>query len=444
MKKNLIAVVTLCVIVAALFVLLSRTRQTEIESQVMKFPEPPPGAIVFDMEYRGLSGKPDELRYNSYWGFGQSATDTPFIADVKKSIKDIETVYNPNFKGAEWSALEIKDNKAVALYIDLDADGKLSDNEKILPVQNTESSPYNRTEFVTPDFIMTSRDSRQVPFRVLLQVAFYGQQTRPNCMWSPSCVLEGESTINNKPVNLILYANGFTGSFEDFGRSSLSLQLGKQETGAYIPRQTLSSIINFEGQFYNVKFNGSHGKNSKVRAILTKYTGAIGQLAVALSSDGGLKSKLDSATITGNKDNTINFSIPDNQSMLPVGDYKLNRGYVRYGVKDDNEWRLSFTDGPTFTINTNQTCELKPGKPALTVSAVDENKRYQSDVKEQTTYAEGASIYISRKLTGKSGEIYGRFSQKQENPSGYSDIEPEIKIVDSDGKEVAATKIKYG
>jgi hypothetical protein len=429
MKKNLIAVVILGAIVSSIFVLFLLNRS--------------PGAIVFDMEYRGLSGKPDELRYNSYWGFGQTATNTPFITDVKKNIKNIETVYNPNFVGAEWSAVELKDNKAIALYIDLNADGKLSNNEKIFPIQNSEPMPDNRTEFVTPDFVMTSRDGSQVQFRALLQVSFYGQQSRPNFMWSPSCVLEGTSTINGKTAKLILYSNGFTGSFEDFGGSSLSLQTGKQETSSYIPRQMLSSIINCEGQFYNVKFHGRHGKNSKVRAILTKYIGAIGQLTVALSSNGDLKSELESATVSGNKDNTINFSIPNNQSMLPVGDYKLNRGYIRYGVKDDNEWRLSFTDGPEFTINANQTGELKPGKPVLTVSAVDENKRYQSDVKEQTIYTEGVSIYITRKITGKSGELYGRFSQKQGN-SEYTDIEPDIKIVDSEGKEVAAAKIKYG
>jgi hypothetical protein len=441
MKKSLIAVIISVAIVAAVTALFLRKREVEVEPEVTKFPEPPPGAIVFDMEYRGLSGKPDEMRYNSYWGFGHSPAKTPFLTEVRKNVKDIQAVYNPNFKDAEWSAVEIKDKKAVALYVDLDADGKVSDNEKITPIQSTEFSSHNETEFVTPDFIMKTQENHEVPFRALLQV--YDQQELPQCMWSPSCVLKGTSTVDGQLAKLILFSNGFTGSFEQFGRSSFSLQTGKQETGSYIPRQMLSSIINCEGQFYNVNFNGRHGKNSKVRAILTKYIGAIGQLTVALSSDGDLKSELDSATISGNKDNTVNFSIPNNQSMLPVGDYKLNRVYVRYGTKDDNEWRLSFTDGQEFTINANQTCELKPGKPVLTVSAVDENKRYQSDVKEQTTYTEGASIYISRKITGKCGEIYGRFSQKQ-GSSGYADIVPEIKIVDSDGKEVAAAKIKYG
>ena len=447
MKKQLIAVFILGAIVAAVFVLLSRTtEETKVEPVVTDFPEPPPGAIVFDMKYRGLSGRTGELRYNSYWAFGQSATETPFLADVKKNAKDIEAVYNPNFKRAEWSAIEIKDNKAIALYIDLDADGKLSDNEKILPIQNPESGPYNRAEFVTPDFIMTSHDDRQVPFRALVQATFYDQQSHPNCVWSPSCVLEGTSEINGQPAKLILYSNGFSASFKDFGASSWSIQAGKEETGNNVTMQTLGSIINHDGQFYNVEIHGQHGRNSTVRAVLTKYTGATGGLAVTLDSDGDLKSRLNGASITGSKDDKIyiGFYLLGNQNILPAGIYKLNRGYISYGVKDNNEWRLSFTEGPEFTINADQTCELKPGKPELSVSAVDENKRYQNDVKEQTVYTEGTNIYISRKIKGKSGELYGRFSKQDENSRSYNDIQPEIKIVDSEGKQVAATKIEYG
>lgn len=204
---------------------------------------------------------------------------------MKKKVKDFETAYNPYFKGAEWSAVEIKDNKAVALYIDLDANGKVSDDEKILPIQNPESGPPNRAEFVTPDFILKTRDNRQVPFRTLLQVNFYGQPARLNCMWSPSCVLEGTSTIDGQPTKLILFTNGFSGSFKDFGRSSISLQAGKEKTGSYVPRQILSSIINHNEQFYNIEFNGRHEKSGTVRVILTKYTGATGNLMTQLTGN---------------------------------------------------------------------------------------------------------------------------------------------------------------
>lgn len=457
MKKFLIGFLILVCVLAAIFFLMqsSKTQQqqaaqqpavieTEAGREVTDFPEPPPGAIVFDMKYRSLSGGKDELRYNSYWGFGQRANETPFLADLKKNVKDFETVYNPDFKGAEWSAIEIKDKKAVALYIDLDANGKVSDNEKVLPIQAESSATTRLTEFVTPDFIMNTQDNREVPFRALLRVDRYDNQVRPNCMWSPSCVLEGTSTMNGQPAKLILFTNGFSGSFKDFGRSSLSLQAGKEQTGNYVSKQTLSSIINHNGQFYNIEFNGCHEKDSTVRAILTEYTGDTGSLTTQLTGDASLKAKLSSASIAGSKDTTVRFNIGSEQAKLPTGSYKLSSGYVNYSTENGDKWQLNFSEGPEFTIDADKTCKVELGKPVLSVSAVDENKRYQNDVKEQTVYSDGTNVYISRIIKGKSGELYGRFYQQTENSRSNNAIEPDIKIVDSEGKEVVATKIKYG
>ena len=457
MKKLLIGFLILGVVLLAIFLLMRisepqeqqvaqqpASTEIEIEQEATVFPEPPPGAVVFDLKYRGLSGEKDELRYNSYWGFGGGPHETPFLSDLKKKVKDFETVYNPNFVGAEWSAVEIIDNKAVALYVDLDTDGKVSDDEKILPIQNSVNSSSNQTEFVTPDFIMKTRENRQVPFRTLLQVAFYGQRARPQCMWSPSCVLEGTSTINGRPTNLILLTNGFTGSFKDFGRSSISLQTGREQTGSYVPRNMLSSIINHNGQFYNLKFNGDHGKNSTVRAILTEYKGDTGNLTTQLMGDTQLQAELSNANIAGIKDTTVQFNLSSEQAKLPTGSYKLNRGYINYSNENGDKWRLDFKEGPEFAIDADKTCKVELGKPMLSISAVEESKRYRNDVKEETVYPEGTEIYISRIIKGKGGELYGRFSQRQEDSRRYSDIQPDLKIIDSEGKEVAAAKIKYG
>jgi hypothetical protein len=262
-------------------------------------------------------------------------------------------------------------------------------------------------------------------------------------MWSPSCVLEGTSTIYGQPAKLILFANGFTGSFEDFGNSSYSLQSGKEQTDSNVSRTMLSSIVNLNGQFYNLKFNGHHGKNSAVRAILTEYTGQTGSLTTQLVGDTGLEAQLSSATIAGTKDTTVQFNLASEQAKLPTGFYKLKRGYVTYSMENSDKWRLDFQDGPEFTIDADKASNVELGKPVLTISAVEEDKRYQSDVKEQTVYPEGTNIYISRIIKGKGGELYGRFSQIPQN-FGYTDIEPEIKIIDSEGKEVVAAKIKYG
>jgi len=452
MKKLLIGFVVLAVLVIAIYFLIqsSKTQQptsteSEDEKIVEAFPEPSPGAIVFDMKYCGLSGGKDELRYNSYWGFGGREGETPFIKELKKDIKQLHTVYNPNFGKAQWSALEINDNKAVAFYFDLNTDGKFSDNEKILPLKADESGTSRATEFVTPDFVVRTGEGRYVPYRTLLRVNFYGQSSRPNCMWSPSCVLEGVSTIDEKPTKLILYTSGFSSSFNEFGRCSYSLVTEAEEFRRYVPRNILSSIINHDRQFYCLKLYGSHEKDKRIRAVLEKYTGTTGKLAVQLTGKTNFSSKLRNTRIIGSKDSTIRFNVPSGQSKLPTGAYKLSSGYINYGVEKDNEWRLDFKEGPEFTIDADKTNKVELGKPVLSISAIDEKKRYRNDVKEQTIYSAGTNVFISRIIKGKAGELYGRFSQQiDENTDRYTDIQPDIRIVDSDGKEVAAAKIEYG
>ena len=406
--------------------------------------ESPPDAIVFDMKYRSLSGEKDELRYNSYWGFGGPQGDTPFIKELKKNHKELTVVYNPYFKGSEWSAVETKDKKPLAFYFDLNADGKVSDNEKILP-SNTEQNPGMSTiEFVTPDFMMKTEDNNKVPFRALLTARTYNNQSNLNFMWSPSCVLEGTSTINGQSTKLILFTNGFEGSFDKFGNCSYYLNKSEDNIGRYIPRQTLSSIINYNGQFYNLKLKGSNEEGKTIQAVLEKYTGTTGKLTTKLTGNTDLKTKLNNASLIGSKDRTIYFNISGDQSELPTGAYMLNRGYIEYETANDGKWRLDFTQGPEFAVEADKTVTVEIGKPTLSISAVDESKRYQSDVKEQTVYTKGKTILLSRNVTGKTGELYGRFSQIDNKTNRQTDLKPSVKIAGPDGKEIASADMEYG
>lgn len=70
------------------------------------FPPAEPDQIVFDLRYRGLSGKKDELFQNSYYGYGGSREETPFIEDLRsRGSKTLQLVHNYEFVGAETSAL---------------------------------------------------------------------------------------------------------------------------------------------------------------------------------------------------------------------------------------------------------------------------------------------------------------------------------------------------
>lgn len=399
-------------------------------------PAPEADAIVFDMEFVGLNGE-DEFTYNSYWGYGSPRDQkSAFVAKAKKVAGKGKVIYNPNFKNAEYSLLELKGKEPIAFYFDLNADGKVTDNEKLLPVK--EKDEHGRVEFITPDFVMTTQKDQQVPFRALLQARDGG-----NSMWSPSCVMKGSTTINDKKIQMILYANGLSGSFVEFGRGYCAFQEQSEEKNSHISRQTLSSLINYEGQFYRMRFINHPDKKGTIRTVLEKDTSDTGTLAVKLAGKEGIKTRLSSATINGAADSTIQFNVSgDKEITLPVGEYKLQRGYIYYGKESSDEYYVNFSQGPLATIEADKRFDVEIGKPKVIVSAIDQKKRYSSQVEEKSVYEKGTTVFLSPKIQGNGGELYSSFSKTESKRR--VDVEPTVEILDSKGKQVAEATMEYG
>jgi hypothetical protein len=403
--------------------------------------EPLPGAIVFALKYRGLNAGPNELRYNSYWGFGGSdSAQSGFAKAVAQKVKKPYFVHNFMLKGAEWSALELKDGRPVALYFDLNRNGKLDDGEKLLPARPRKEGAEDAYEFHTPDFLVQTEKGQEMPFRVLLHARFGGNASRPSCMWSPACVLEGSATIAGAPVKLILFANGFSGVFDQFGRCDYALLRPEEETGQYVPRNTLSSLVNHQDQFYRLAFQGRGPKGHPAQVVLTKDTTPTGSLAVGLPGAEGLKAAFRDLRLRGAKDETVYFSLRGGKAQLPAGEYRLDGGVVDYGAAKEDEWQVAFQRGPIARIPANDVCAVQLGKPALAIRAIKEENRYQNDAKEESVYERGAKIYLSPKLSGSQGESYTRFSEGDRR----TDRPPQITIAQADGKEVVSMTMEYG
>ncbi len=251
-----------------------------IKSDPNAFGTAEPNQVVFDLTYRGLSDFKDELFNSGFWGFGSSppTEDPAFIKALKsKGIDSLQLVYNPNLKGAEWSAVQLWRGKPAALYLDLDADGKATANEQLLPVPS-EWPGY--VDFVTPDFCMTTRDGVQVPFRLLVRVQTRGADV--SCMWAPACVLEGQSTINGQPAKVALCSYGPTGQFDQFGRSLCYLAIGQEKAGGGL--QTLSSLVMHQDEFYQMQVRSDPARKAS-RVVLTKDKSPRGKLVLAAACD---------------------------------------------------------------------------------------------------------------------------------------------------------------
>ena len=76
------------------------------------------------------------------------------------------------------------------------------------------------------------------------------------------------------------------------------------------------------------------------------------------------------------------------------------------------------------------------------MSVLDQKDRYRSNAEEKAVYAKGTTVFLSPKVKGKSGELYSRFSRTESRR--HVDVCPTVEITDSDGKQIASSKMEYG
>jgi hypothetical protein len=419
----------------------------------------PDGPAVFEMKYRGLSSLDDPLSAPSLWGFdGSQGENDPFVRAVRSQVKECTVVYNSSLPQARGAVVELKESrvlydsgppvvelkskKPVAFYFDLNADGKLSDEERFLPAPAGKrfSWPYI---FTTSDFTLRGKGQEEAPFRLML-IAFQNGDGSFDYLWSPSWVLEGEASLAGVPTKLVLSANRFAGPFVAFGSSRCSLFPAEPKLESPPPRSPLSRLIQYQGTFYRCKLDGTYGKGRTLRVILEKDTTPTGPLTATLRGKEALQFRLASAALRGVNDDSIYFNLPEAPASLPEGRYRLSSAGIDYGAQKDNEWRVTIDGGPAFEIKAGQTRPIEMGALTLAIRAMDEQDRNRSDAKERSTFAKGTSIYLALEIKGKAGEVYTRFSQRSVGGNDFSDVKPHVAILDAGGKLLTSVDMEYG
>ncbi len=406
------------------------------------FDPPKANEIVFDMAYRGLD--PDHKFYFQYgYGYGSGDEDTPFIEDLKRhGIKNLRMVHNYEFEGAQTSALEIRDKKPVAFYIDLDANGKVTSNERILPLPAKEDESQ-QTHFLTPDFSFKNRDGQQVCFRTVLNVHTYSGQDQVNWHWTPACVLEGQAQVGDEQARLLLYPSGMSGVFDKFGWADGSLQIGETQLTSRPKRDDLSPLWHANGRFYRLEIEHAKDNATALRVILAEDTSPTGQVEALLTFKEKATGEIQHARISGAKrEDNISLALPQTTMALPIVAYRLDRGRLNYGVDENNQWQVDFSGGPEISIKQDIKNAVSLGTPTLALHAIDIKNRYKPNAQMQTTYKQGTRIYLDRKVTGQAGESYGRFQEIKDHRR--DDIMAHIAITNANGKQILSKDLEYG
>ena len=401
---------------------------------------PPLDEGIFNLKYRGIDSSDEELRISSWYGYASffgpfTEGNAPPLSDFAKSLNlkadKIEYVQNPNFKSSEFVVIEYQNNAPVALYIDLNVNGKLDKGEKILPITRKDSQDI---DFLTPNFEMQSSDGQKYPYRYIIRSRGLG-----STMWGSACVWEGKGKIEGKPYRIVLFDGGQDGDFTQFGNDSCMIKPDEPKKKVSYNRTTLSRIINLNNQFYKLNFS-----DDKTRLNIQKDTTPLGFLKMNFSAKSDMNISDLYLTLKGATDSEIYFNRRPEMSKtekLPAMAYKLGSCSVEYGPQETEKvWSLDFQGSDPFEIKADNTTELVLGEPKMKAQAIDENNRYRNPEKFGTVYKRGTTVYISREINGKSGEKYGRFIQG----NNWNGVEPQIIIKDKTGKQVYSGSMQYG
>ena len=399
------------------------------------------GPLTLALQYRALGPGTDRNYLRSFWGFGTTEqAESDFTKAIDPGEDSIVYVQNSRLGAASWCALQYRDSEPVAFYIDLNGDGELSDDE-ILKPQKGEDWGTSVWDFITPDFIIPTGDNGARPYRYLIRVQFYSDN-RPNCMWASLCAWEGEFQVGDANYAFILLDGNLNGDFQEFGQDYYALnQITDGQSG--MNSQTLSRLLPIGDLYANLSIqNQPASKDEPMEVVLTKDTSPQGSLELAVAGLDSEDAELQTMRIVDADDSAIVFMLQrSSQASLPARRYQLQRANLTLS-KDDRFWNMSISGGPTFAVSPDRPARIVMGDPNLAVTARQEKDRYRPDIQDDlTTCKVGEDVYLSRVVTGQAGETYGQVAVSGDE---YKRHEPQVRIVNADGEEIATGAMEYG
>jgi len=403
-----------------------------------------PGAVVFDLQYRGLNIEEKELA-PALWG-GSSNIPTPFIESLGISRKNYLPFRLRALRGSDEGAVEHDGKTVKALYLDFDCDGKLGAGEKMEPVLQ----PQGKDEawyFISPDFTINTPDRGKILYRVLVKAYFASNSLQTRV--TPFCFWEGEAKVGDTRTTLRLSDQNINGSFSDFiadsifGTDMFELATGplSQFKNTPVPSERLSSLVQLNKTFYQLRLSGEGSREKPLRAVLWKDPVPTGKLAVKQVH--GQEMKFQKATLVSTEMPSARFEINDPDTEIPEGRYRIESGELTFGPRDAG--KISVINGPECRIAGGRMITLDLEKPErINLMAIEESYRSSSLTKGKAFFPCDTDLYLNAKLVGAQGEEYRDFYEHSVDGKSLAHPKPHLQILGPDGKEVVSTDFEGG
>jgi hypothetical protein len=414
--------------------------------------------ISFDLKYLGLTAKKGEPRYGMCFGFEQmDEANTSFTKSLNlprgKGLyvrHDPETATLGGY--GDSMALEMDENRAVALYIDLNDNGKLSPNERILP--SKDKSPIGEgTLFLTPDFKAKTKDGKETLYRFLLIQTSGEPQTRDgrkskiDILVFPACVWEGSASMDGRPFHLVLFDRDFDGLLSTLGKDRFLL-IPEAEYAKALERDVslqaapLNRLTIINGQFYDVRVETAAGSAQPSKAVLKKSEIATSKLVLEIRGSQGVKANLATLQLRVGEENLLLVwdGASRVQKELPVGTYEMAGPTLHYGSEKPDEWTVNILMPSGIRVEAGSPYVMKLGELKLTPCMESMQERANRGAKRQTIFRKGDDILCYSEVRGSAGESYTRFKKI----GGGNIADPQVRILNAEGRQVASGSTSYG
>ena len=269
-------------------------KKTETEAEfTVKLGEP----VVFAMKYQDS----EDGQRTTYMRYARPVEewDSPFIDAVKeKAENELIIVQNYALTKSGFAAIEHKDEKALNLYIDLDQDGKLGDNEKISPSSNEEGVPTaagiqrTTTKFAIPELTIKNSDGQTVLYKMIASCQSY--KGRKTIYWIDLGYYEGTCKLHDKTMRL--YVSPLTLLLKDdennpYARRTCALVPENNDNTNRLRWNTFGEMLIHDKTLYHVNVGKLAANGQSLEISLAEDISPRGQIEFTLQGETDLRTQ---------------------------------------------------------------------------------------------------------------------------------------------------------